>query len=139
MVVITPIDVPLDEVAGPLWGKGLEAMAFGNTSPLGISDLLVLFVVSVILVEDVFEFPNPMLEVDCSHLHVIEMGIFELLSETGHGVAELVHETPMAILAAILDGATSGGLLLFFLAVAIICGARHPCEYRGASAKEPQE
>ncbi|KAI7556903.1 hypothetical protein KC317_g11966 [Hortaea werneckii] len=114
-------------------------MTFGNARPLGVSNLLVLFVVSVILVEDVLEFPDPVLEVDRSHLHIIQMGVFELLPETGHGVAKLVHEAPVAMLAAILDRAASGGLLLFLLAVAIIRGARHPSDYHGALAKEPQE
>ena len=68
MVVVTSINVPLDEIAGPLWSERLETMTFGNARPLGVSNLLVLFVVSVILVEDVLEFPDPVLEVDRSCL-----------------------------------------------------------------------
>ena len=84
MEVVTSVNVPLDIVAVALRGERLEAMLLGDGSPLGISPLLVLLVVTVVRIDQVLELANAVLEMNSADLDVVQVGIFELVPELAH-------------------------------------------------------
>lgn len=76
--IIPAINIPLDLVALPLRGEGLEPVGFGNAGAFLVRSLLVSFVVAMVGVEDVLKFANLMLEISGAYLDVIQMCIWRV-------------------------------------------------------------
>lgn len=87
--VVTPVDIPLDLVSVSFRGKGLEAVGFGNALTFGIGFLLVLFVVTMVRVDEVVELADFGLEMVETLFGIVEVGIcnqrsmWELRSDGG--------------------------------------------------------
>ena len=77
MKVITAIDVPLDLVAISFGGEGIEAMALGDALSFLVCELLVLFVVAMIGVDQVAKLADFILQMDGANLGIIEMGAYD--------------------------------------------------------------
>jgi hypothetical protein len=106
MEVVTAVNVPFDIVAIASRRERLETMFFSNSSPLGVSQLLVFLVVAMVRIDQVLKFADAVLEVYGSNLGVVQVGIFKLVSQ-------LAHETLVLLLGVVrIFGTVLWGYLL---------------------------
>lgn len=93
--VVAAINVPLDFVSISFRRETLEAMAFANFCSLLVGSLLVLFVVTMVWVDQVLPLANLVLCMDGFHLDVVEGCLLQLLSQVRERMLDVVASTLM--------------------------------------------
>lgn len=88
--VVAAVNVPLDLVSVSFGGETLEAVTLANLCPLFVRGLLVLFVVTVVGVDEVLPFANLVLCVDRLHLDVVQGRLLHFLSQIRKRVLDVV-------------------------------------------------
>ena len=80
--VVPAVDIPLDLVAIPLWGKRIEAMAVGNLVAFLVGTLLMLLIVTMVWVDDIGKLADGRLHVMSLDFGIVDAGILELFCQT---------------------------------------------------------
>lgn len=73
--VIVPVDIPLDLIVLADRREGLETMFFANGETLAVGFFLVLFVVTMVRVDQVVKLADLVLQVDGGDFGIVEMAV----------------------------------------------------------------
>lgn len=90
MEVVTSVNVPFDLVSVSLGSKTLEAMAFSNFASLLVGGFLVLFVVSVVWVDQVLPFADFVFGMYGLDFDVVQRRFLQLLSQIRERMLDVV-------------------------------------------------
>lgn len=73
MKIVLTVDIPLDLVSVSFGRKGIEAMAFGYAGSFLVGELLVLFVMAMVGIDEIAEFPDFIFEMDGADFGIVEV------------------------------------------------------------------
>ena len=88
--VIAAINVPFDLVSVSFGRKALEAVAVGYVASLLVRGLLVLFVVTMVGIDQVLELANAVFEVNSLDFGVVQMSVLEFVPKLREWVLHLL-------------------------------------------------